>query len=137
MQMQYLITIIPAANSWLRWQDSNLRPIAYICPSITKRDGLYHRHIQLLELRRKALRSPEANYSRGIVSEPAFTTCFAIRSFSEGLAADYPVFWASSNSPCFRPGFRTGSCVVRSQATALPLSYTGIFLSSSTAHCRS
>lgn len=28
----------------LREQGSNLRPIAYICPSITKRDGLYHSH---------------------------------------------------------------------------------------------
>ena len=40
----------------------------------------------------------------GIVSEPAIT-CFAIRSFSEGLAADCPRLYVrvSSNSPYFRP----------------------------------
>jgi len=40
-------------------QDSNLRPIAYIYPKITNRDGLYHHLIQLLELRCEALRALE------------------------------------------------------------------------------
>jgi len=54
-------------------QDSNLRPIDYINPKITNRDGLYHHLVQLLEFRCKALRASNCDelLQLRIVSEPS------------------------------------------------------------------